>query len=97
MRKSLSDESLSKIKRRSSLGSEPFPERSNPESEWVLLVLIPKEVLEIEQNISLNDVELKGNIYKCGDELTCPHWISLFPIVTDRPAFHKPEYFQPLI
>ncbi|MCQ2055258.1 MAG: hypothetical protein MJY82_08210 [Fibrobacter sp.] len=37
---------------------------------------------------------LKGNIYKCADLAKTPHYLSAFPIETDKPDFHRPEFFQ---
>lgn len=33
------------------------------------------------------------NCYKCGDGLIKPHFLSLFPIATETPDFHRPEFF----
>ena len=37
-----------------------------------------------------------GNIYKCGDLLPQPHFVTLFPIQAPQPDYHRPEFFQPL-
>ncbi len=36
---------------------------------------------------------IKGNMYKCGDKNRPKHYLSLFPIETESPDFHRPEYF----
>jgi hypothetical protein len=36
---------------------------------------------------------MRGNFYKCGDELGVPHFVSWTKIKTDSPAFHMPEFF----
>ncbi|MBR3471266.1 MAG: hypothetical protein IKH22_01600, partial [Prevotella sp.] len=36
-------------------------------------------------------------VYKCGDCLSVPHYLSLFPITTERPDFHRPEFFQDIV
>ena len=32
-------------------------------------------------------------IIKCGDDLTVPHFLSWNPIKTEKPDFHRPEFF----
>jgi hypothetical protein len=34
-----------------------------------------------------------GNVYKCGDNLPVPHFISWNPITTENPDFHRPDFF----
>ena len=36
---------------------------------------------------------LKANFYKCGDKLSVPHYLSWNPVTTEKPDFHRPEYF----
>lgn len=38
-----------------------------------------------------------GNFYKCGDETEIPHFGSWNPIGTEKPDFHRPEYFGELV
>ena len=33
------------------------------------------------------------NLYKCGDNLSHPHFLSWQPIDTPQPDFHRPEFF----
>lgn len=35
----------------------------------------------------------RGNFYKCGDETAVPHYGMWNPVCTDKPDFHRPEYF----
>ena len=35
----------------------------------------------------------RANVYKCGDLLPVPHFISWNPITTESPDFHRPEFF----
>jgi hypothetical protein len=39
-------------------------------------------------------VTLRGNLYKCADKSKTPHYLSAFPIETEKPDFHRPEFFQ---
>ena len=36
------------------------------------------------------------NLYKCGDDLSCPHYLSWRPVGTPAPDFHRPEFFEPV-
>ena len=37
---------------------------------------------------------LRGNLYKCADKAKTPHYLSAFEIETEKPDFHRPEYFR---
>ncbi len=37
---------------------------------------------------------IRANFYKCGDLTEQPHYASLFPVKTETPDFHRPEFFQ---
>jgi len=37
----------------------------------------------------------KGNVYKCGDATSHPHWGSWAPVDTPHPSFHQPAFYQP--
>jgi len=79
------------IRRESSLGAEPFSERQG-DTSWQLTVAIPLAIL------GLNEVDLPGyscraNFYKCGDNLSKPHYVSWSPINAPTPDFHRPECF----
>ena len=43
--------------------------------------------------ITLDGQKVRGNIYKCGDKLPVPHFISWSPISTPAPDFHCPRFF----
>jgi hypothetical protein len=60
---------------------------------WQLLVAIPYACFFAHQVSDLRGQTLFGNVYKCGDELPDPHFLSLFPIHTPTPNFHVPEFF----
>ncbi len=38
----------------------------------------------------------RGNFYKCGDETAIPHYGMWNPVGTEKPDFHRPEYFGKL-
>jgi len=107
-RKPLPKEMLDQIRILSSLGNKPFEEKELKEGEcWELTVVIPTICFGLDPHtpkklhdldpLSNHSLQLHANSYKCGDELTRPHWISLFPIVTSQPNFHRADAFQPLV
>ena len=38
--------------------------------------------------------EARANLFKCGDDLSHPHFLSWRPIRTEKPNFHRPEFFD---
>lgn len=81
------------ILRWTTLGTEPFEERKG-EVSWELALILPKSIYFKHQINDINSLKIKANIYKCGDKLTVPHFISLFPIETEKPDFHCSEFFK---
>jgi len=69
--------------------------RGGARSHWGLTFSLPYcMVAEIynREPIAQGDT-IRCNMYKCGDKLSKPHWGSWNPIGTERPDFHRPEYF----
>ena len=87
------EEIIHSIKRITSLGTDPIPCRKNFHP-WELTLEIPAKAFFKHNMSTLGGVSAKCNIYKCGDDLPSPHFISLFPIDTEKPDFHRPEFFQ---
>lgn len=58
---------------------------------WGISVRIPALLLGMN---TFNGTTLCGNIYKCADKAKTPHYLSAFPIETEKPDFHRPEFFQ---
>ena len=57
---------------------------------WSMSIEIPAEIFGIKEFKE----SLRGNLYKCADKANTPHYLSAFPIETERPDFHRPEFFQ---
>ncbi|MDR0711173.1 MAG: hypothetical protein LBF67_02340 [Prevotellaceae bacterium] len=91
-----SPQTLNDILTHSSLGKQPIEEVRNGEFSWQLIVAIPHAAFFAHRLTDLKKQTFSANFYKCGDELTEPHYLSLFPIHTPTPNFHTPEFFQPL-
>ncbi|MDP4277132.1 MAG: carbohydrate-binding family 9-like protein [Bacteroidota bacterium] len=85
---------LKQIDRWSSLGNRAFNEMSGIFA-WDLCVSIPFSLIDV----ILNQLPLKlmGNFYKCADATEQPHYVSWNPIKTDKPDFHRPEFFGELV
>jgi hypothetical protein len=60
---------------------------------WALKVKIPFSILGKSKD-SVSKIE--GNIYKCADLADKPHYLSLYPVDTEKPDFHRPEFFRSL-
>lgn len=70
-----------------------YPQIQDDSIYWALKVTIPKSIL---CSTSSALAKLEGNVYKCADLAERPHYLSLYPINTEKPDFHRPEYFQTL-
>lgn len=83
---------MESIGRLGSLGSEPFAERTG-DNRWTLTVVIPVGSFFRHGIVSLKGVEARANFYKCGDDLSVPHFLSWSPIEFPKPNFHLPAFF----
>ena len=61
---------------------------------WGMSVRIPASLFGLT---SFEGVQLRGNLYKCADKAKTPHYLSAFPIETEKPDFHRPEFFDILV
>lgn len=57
---------------------------------WALTLKIPFALL----GFNALPEEIRLNIYKCGDACRERHYLSAFPIASERPDFHRPDFFQ---
>ncbi|MDD7438466.1 MAG: carbohydrate-binding family 9-like protein [Bacteroidales bacterium] len=62
---------------------------------WVS-VFIPFELLGLDIDDNTFPSHILGNLYKCGDKTSVPHFLSWQPIEAPQPDFHRPEQFTPL-
>lgn len=89
--RSATAELLSKISRCFTLERAPFAEKHI--DEWQLTVIIPKELFFCHSIDNLSGIKATANFYKCGDNLSKPHFLSWNPICNLKPNFHLPQYF----
>ncbi len=87
-----SAEFISTIVRHASLGDEPFEERQG-KNRWSLTLQLPAQVMFRHGFDSWDGLEVRANLYKCGDKLSHPHFLSWRPIDTPQPSFHQPSFF----
>lgn len=84
------------IKVKSTLGSVPFAEQTGNHT-WEMTIIIPATSLTHDNGIQLKGLSTKANFYKCGNKTAESHYLSWNPVVTEKPDFHRPEYFGTLI
>ena len=63
--------------------------------KWVLFYTVPFEF--IEKYYGSYTKEMLGNFYKCGDKTVKKHLQSYYPMKTEKPDFHRPEYFGSIV
>ena len=83
---------VEKIAIKSSLGNEPFSNKSG-DFEWEIMIRIPLEAFAYSQLNSFNHLKASANFYKCGEETAITHYVTWNPIKTENPDYHRPEYF----
>ena len=72
---------------------EPFAEREG-DNRWSLTLAIPPQALFRHALTDWSGLEARMNLYKCGDRLSHPHFLSWKPVRTENPDFHRPEFFE---
>ncbi len=92
------DDVLSQIRRHSTLGNEAFGIKEAPAGEcfeYTLTVALPIRLfsLSAEKPLKLKGKTIKGNFYKCGDDMPQAHYLSWNPIPIEKPNFHTPACF----
>jgi hypothetical protein len=90
----LNDEELARIKRYASCGSRPFCEMEGMFA-WNVLIRVPLDMLGVEYHGE--PIKMTGNFYKCASATSWPHYLSWNPIHTDKPDFHRPEFFGDIV
>jgi len=94
-RKFVDPETVEKIEIQSTLGNEPFEEKSG-DFEWEMMIRIPLVCFTFDKLKTFNGIKATANFYKCGDETKKPHYITWNPVQTENPDYHRPEFFGKL-
>ena len=85
-------EIMASIKRFPTLGTQNFDEKKG-KNHWELTVAIPATALFRHSGDKWTGLEATANVYKCGDNLSQPHFLSWQPIDTPQPDFHVARCF----
>lgn len=78
-------------------GSLPDVKGIVTKTGWSVTVCIPTtllgQVYGLDPAIFAPGYRFRGNFYKCGDSTAVPHYGMWNPVETEKPDFHRPEYF----
>jgi hypothetical protein len=91
-RKRSAPEIISNIRRSTSAGEKSISEISGGYS-WTITIAIPFNVFFHHKITELTGKTFRANFYKCGDKLSVPHFVTWNPVRTEKPDYHRPEYF----
>ena len=83
---------IARIRRMTSVGNKSVKERKG-EFSWTLTMAIPLDVFFHHKITELKGKTFRANFYKCGDKLSVPHYVTWNPVKTEKPDYHRPEYF----
>jgi Carbohydrate-binding family 9 len=80
------------IRRLGSAGSTPMSETEGLFS-WTLTIAVPLKTFFRHRVTALKGKTFRANFYKCGDMLAVPHYVTWNRVGTEKPDYHRPEYF----
>ncbi|MCQ2183342.1 MAG: hypothetical protein MJY89_08085 [Bacteroidales bacterium] len=86
----LATEDVARIIRRSSLEYKEYSMEGGPYG-WTLDILIPFDMIGLSGDDLPSSVG--ANFYKCANLTPHPHFVSWNPVETEKPDFHRPEFF----
>lgn len=92
----VSPQLLKKIDITSTLGTEPFDEKTG-DFYWEIVVSIPIECFAYDSLKTFDGLKATANFYKCGDETSEPHFVTWSPVKTENPDYHRPEFFGEVV
>lgn len=67
----------------------------NGKTAWGYEITIPENLISVLYGIDyhVGEATVKGNFYKCAELSDNPHFGTFFPVKTEKPDFHRPEFF----
>ncbi len=67
----------------------------NGKTAWGYEIIIPESLISALYGVDYHITEstVKGNFYKCAELSKNPHFGTFFPVETEKPDFHRPEFF----
>ena len=91
-----SQDILDQVKRWSSLEHKEIPLQKGM-FHWQLVLVIPISTFFMHHLGNLSGMSMNCNIYKCGDKLCEPHFLSWSPMTSTVPDFHRINDFAKCI
>lgn len=86
---------IAEIRRLASAGNRPISE-SEGDFTWTLTLAIPFSTL-FHHKVNVREGSIfRANFYKCGDKLKIPHYLTWNAVGTEKPDFHRPDFFGSL-
>ena len=68
---------------------------------WIIMLAvygrIPASAFFLHHINYLSQREMRCDLYKCGDLLAKPHYMSWNPVHSEKPNFHRPQDFDTCI
>ena len=76
----------------------PIVEEISEPTSWTISYRIPKGIFEayVGDIPSLDGLASRGNVYKCADESSHPHW-GYWADIGEKLDFHQPKKFVPFV
>lgn len=65
------------------------------EDKWSLFFHVPFAFMD--EKVGGHTSKMFGNFFKCSEENVEPHWLTWCPISTEKPDYHRPEFFGELL
>lgn len=77
----------------------PMEIKEDGRKAWGYEIILSEEFISAlyQTDFRIAEATIKGNFYKCADGADLPHYGSYFPIKTETPDFHRPEFFGKII
>ena len=91
-RKRITSDVIARIRRNTSAGTAPTGEKEGSFS-WTITIAIPFGIFIHHAISDPEGMAFRANFYKCGDKLKVPHYLTWNHIKTEKPDFHRPEWF----
>lgn len=88
----ISPEKVEQIEIESTLGNQPIEPKSG-NFVWEMMIRIPVSCFAFHSIKSLSNSKATANLYKCGDATAEPHFVTWSPVGTQKPDYHRPEFF----
>ena len=81
---------------------KPFPVKAiKEEDKWSAEAFVSlcdlNKIYGVNKDVFKKGYEFKGNFYKCGDETETEHYVMWNRVETEKPDYHRPEYFGKFI